>query len=357
MINVRWFNATAWYAVNLSLTLKEHGHDVLVVGLPGSPPVEKAKELGLDVFEINLNSNNPLKIFKNAFAIKKLIKIYAPDVINCHRGEFFWWFAIMKCMRQIQCPLIRFRGDMRKPKNDFFNRILINRCTAKLVASCKKIASDYLKMGVNEDKVDVIYGGVDTEKFYKDPDLRISLREELELSPKDFAVGIIGRFDPVKGHEIIIKAVAKLYHEKVMPDLKLIIAGTEANITIREIRQLLEQNKIGHITRMVGFRNDINGVINALDLGVVSSTDSETICRVAMEIMTAGIPVVASDVGALPEVVPSENIFLNRSVEDLCRKIKNHSDKTNLFTIKKFYKEYSDLIKDITKNQIKTPAG
>lgn len=347
VVNVRWFNATAWYAVNLSLTLKEHGHDVLVIGLPGSPPIIRAKELGLDSFEIDLNSNNPLKILENIFVMKKLIKQYNPDVINCHRGEFFWWFAMMKCMKKINCSLIRFRGDMRKPKNDLLNRVLLHRCTTKIVASCEKIAFDYIKLGIPHEKIHVIYGGIDTKKFFKDTSKRKIVRDELGFSEGDFLIGIIGRFDHVKGHEILIKAVAKLYHENLMPDVKLIIAGVKANITEDEIRELVAKNNIQHITRIIGFRDDISSVINALNLGVVASTGSETICRVAMEIMAAGVPVVASNVGALPEVVPTENIFINGDVEDLCAKVINHSSKVNIYTMKSFYSEYMNLVKSV----------
>ena len=340
VVNVRWFNATAWYALNLSLVLKEHGHDVLLIGLPGSPPIQKAKDLGVKCFEINLNSNNILKVIRNIFIIKKLIKDYSPDVINCHRGEFFWCFALMKCIGKLNSPLIRFRGDVRKPRGGFLSRFLLNRCTTKIVVSCKEIESYYKKLDIPSEKIFVIYGGVDTKKFFKDSEARRVVREELRFSEKDFVIGIIGRFDPVKGHEILIKAVSRLYCENLIPEVKLLIAGTEANITENEIRELIAKNGIEHITKIVGFRSDINGIINSLDLGVVPSTGSETICRVAMEIMAAGIPVVASDVGSLPEVVPSENIFKNRDVEDLCDKIVRHYPKTNLFTMDNFYYEY-----------------
>jgi len=90
VVNVRWYNATAWYAVNLSKILKDYGHEVIVLGLPGTPPLAKAREYSLEAVGLDLNSNNPAKLLRNIYEVNKLLKRFDPDVVNCHRGEFFW---------------------------------------------------------------------------------------------------------------------------------------------------------------------------------------------------------------------------------------------------------------------------
>ena len=52
--------------------------------------------------------------------------------------------------------------------------------------------------------------------------------------------------------------------------------------------------------------DDVRPLMSELDVGVITSTRSEAICRVALEYMSFGIPVMASDVNILPEVVRTE---------------------------------------------------
>ncbi|MBZ4672661.1 glycosyltransferase family 4 protein [Deferribacterales bacterium Es71-Z0220] len=346
VINVRWYNATAWYAVNLSRILQEHGHKVVVLGLPGSPPIKKACEHGLEVLELNLNSNNPLIFYKNQSELSVFIKEYKPEIINCHRGEFFWWFAFNR-FKNSNFKLIRTRGDQRKPSTDVFNKIIHDRWCDKIITSSNKIKNYYLQMGINTDKIEVIYGGVDTRKFYPDHIERNRIRKEFNFKEEDFVVGIVGRFDPVKGHEILIKAISHLYNEEGFNNIKLFIVGFDSIISKSQLQEKLVAHKIDNITKFAGFRDDIPSVLNSFDLGVVASVGSETICRVGMEIMACGVPLVVSNIGTLPELVEKENVYQFDNYIDLAEKIKNHSKKTFIFSDDKFYQEYINLVNSI----------
>jgi glycosyltransferase involved in cell wall biosynthesis len=199
LINVRWYNATAWYAVNLSRLLKDEGHEVIVAGLPGTPPVLKAKEYGLETFEATFNSSNPVKILRVIKSVNKLIKDFEPNFINCHRGEFFWYFAFLRCFSSNKFKLIRIRGDIRPPSSDFFNKMLHKKCTDKIIVSgdvIKKYFENDLNIASN--KISVVYGGVNTNHFKPDEYGRKRLRNEFGFDSNDFVVGIVGRFDFVQ---------------------------------------------------------------------------------------------------------------------------------------------------------------
>ncbi|MBQ3033861.1 MAG: glycosyl transferase, partial [Deferribacterales bacterium] len=64
IINVRWFNATAWYAYRLAEAGIALGDEAVIAGLPSSPVVNMAKDAGIGVFEADFNSNNILTIIK-----------------------------------------------------------------------------------------------------------------------------------------------------------------------------------------------------------------------------------------------------------------------------------------------------
>lgn len=344
VVNVRWYNATAWYAVNLSKILKEKGHEVIVLGLPGTPPLKKAGEYSLESFEMDLNSNNPVKLLSSMLQVNKLLKSFKPDVVNCHRGEFFWYFALKKTLNKNSFKLIRTRGDIRAPKKGFFNRVLHSQCE-KIITTGEIIKNKYIKnLGINPSKISVVYGGIDVKKFVFCESGRKKVRAELGFGEEDYVVGIVGRFDYVKGHENLIKAVSELYYNKSVKHIRLMLIGFETNLTDRDIKRFLKENDIENISVITGFRSDINDCLSALDLGVIASLGSEAICRVAFEMMATGVPVVGSDVGVLPEILAEENIFNKEDIEDLTNKILHHSDKTTLYTEDKFYEDYMNAI-------------
>ena len=75
MASVRWYNASAHYALFLAEGLKKAGHKVVLFGIPGSPVIKKAEELGIAVFdEINLMNSSPLTYFKNLIKFKNEVQ-------------------------------------------------------------------------------------------------------------------------------------------------------------------------------------------------------------------------------------------------------------------------------------------
>jgi len=126
LINVRWYNATAWYAVQLAEISLKNGDEVIVAGLPGSPPIIKAQSCGIKTFEAEFNSNKPLQLLQSIIKFNKFIKRFQPDVICCHRGEFFWYVGIKRLMNRCnQFKLVRFRGDQRKVRKSFLIKCYI----------------------------------------------------------------------------------------------------------------------------------------------------------------------------------------------------------------------------------------
>jgi len=344
VVNVRWYNATAWYAVNLSRILQGYGHDVIVLGLPGTPPLEKAREFSLETVELNLNSNNPIKIIHNIHEMNKLLKRFVPDVVNCHRGEFFWYFALTKLLNKKSFKLIRTRGDIREPKKGVFNKLFHSAC-GRIIVSGEMIKNKYVEnLGISPSKISVVYGGVNDKKFVFNKNARAEVRKEWGFGKDDYVVGIVGRFDYVKGHENLIRAVSKLYHDNDVKNVRLVLIGYETNLSNEDIKNLLRNNRIEEISVITGFRDDIADCISALDVGVVASTGSEAICRVAFELMAEGVPVVASDVGVLPEIIPTENIYPKNDIDALAYKIMHHSNNTFLFSEEKFYEDYMKAI-------------
>lgn len=342
VINVRWFNATAWYAVNLSSVLKRRGHDVAVCGLPGTPPVLKAQGIGLETFEADINKSDPVRGLAAIGAMDRVLMAYEPDIVICHRGEFYWYFAYKRMTRQ-KYKLIRVRGDIRPPKPGRLNKIFHNKCTDAIVTSGEFIKKQYMDiLGTPEIGLNVIYGGVDTDTFRKSSFARLKIRDEFGLEENDFVVGIVGRFDPIKGHENLIKAVTELYHG-FRKNIRLVIAGYDAVIKHEDIEKMVAEHGISGITVFTGKRDDIADIYNSLDVCVIPSLGSEAICRVGMEAMACGVPIITSDTGVLPEI--SKNVYPKDDWKALSNLLADYDPSVTVYDMDSFADKFSKFLK------------
>jgi len=134
-----------------------------------------------------------------------------------------------------------------------------------------------------------------------------SIRKELRLRNNDRLVGIVGNLSPVEGQLELIRAFAKARTR--IPNLALLVVasalfsrgdGYQKQLSA-EVRAL----GLDHCVRFLGQRNDVPAIMGALDLLVINSR-SEAFPLVALEGMAAGVPVLATAVGGLPELIKHE---------------------------------------------------
>lgn len=318
VINVRWFNATAWYAIYLSKLLSDDGHDVIVLTLENTPPDQKARELGLKTIPLDLNTNNPLRLAKTCGQIIALLRTYRPDIVNCHRGEGFFLWGLLK-LANFGYRLIRTRGDQRLPKSDAFNRWLHAKVADAVVVTNRRMAQHFLsKMKTPESAVWLIQGGVNKTQFAFDEKGRTSVRKEFDFASENHVVGLLGRFDRVKGHRELIETVARL-RSQGNENIRLFLIGFDTAMDSNQIRLWLQEYHVEDITRISGKRDDVAACISAMDTGVVASLWSEAIARAALEIMAAKRVLVSSDVGVMPDIVPAEALFEPGNVDEMTR--------------------------------------
>lgn len=340
IINVRWYNATAWYAFALAKSALQAGDSAAIAGLPGSPVILKAKDACIETLEAPFTSNNPFVIFKNIRLLSRFIDEFMPEAVVCHRGEMFFAVAFYKFLFRKPWKLIRVRGDVRPPSSDVISRFTHNVCCDKIVVPNKFMKKEYInRLKTPEENISVIYGGVDVSFFKKDSEERKRIRKEFGFKDDDYVVCVVGRFDPVKGHKIFLEACGIL-RRKGMQNLKIFLAGFPENISDAQIKEIAAKNGVMDITFITGKRNDINALINACDLGVISSVGSEAICRVAMEFMACGVKIVTSDAGVLPEITPYENSYPMLDAQALARRIESHCGYLKIYDEKDFYRDF-----------------
>lgn len=303
LINVRWYNACAYYAVTLSRALKKRGHRVIVAGDPQSPTIDVAKRFGLEIYDkLYLSRMNPFTFFYNVKRISDLIDEEKINLINAHRAETHALVALTVKWFAKKTPVVRTRGDVRPPKDNLFNRYLNVNLTHKVITTAEVLRKDYVRgLGLDNRKVLNISPGVDEEIFTpQNPDP--VWKRKLNLPDDCLILGIVGRLSPVKGHKYFIQA-ADFVLKNFTGNVRFIIAGEDAQIKSYRLKEITEKLKIRDKFYFLGKVDDIRKIISLFDIGIITSTDSETICRTALEYMAMGKPVVGTNINAVPEVV------------------------------------------------------
>jgi glycosyltransferase involved in cell wall biosynthesis len=252
---------------------------------------------------MDLNTQTPWGVIRLYQGITRLLEDFPADIVNCHRGESFILWGFLRKYRQ-NFRLVRTRGDQRLPKANIFNRIL-HRHVADAVISTNTRMTDHFttRFHLDPKRLFQIIGGVERSRFFFDPKGRAEIRQEFGYTDQDIVIGLLGRFDLVKGQKETIEAVAKARNRVGSKKIKLMLLGFETDTSEAQVRQWVRENRIEDITVITGKRSDIRACISGLDLGVVSSLWSETIARAALEIMACSIPLVGTTVGVMPDLL------------------------------------------------------
>jgi glycosyltransferase involved in cell wall biosynthesis len=310
VVNVRWFNATAWYGLELARAGQAAGHPSLAVCLPDSEPLAQAQKQSLPVAVLPLNTLSPLRLPGLFLGMRDLVRGFAPDVVNCHRGESFPLWAMLRqtLPRDERFALVRTRGDQRLPRADCINRRLHAHAADAVIATNSRMACHFAaRMGVPADRLHLVPGGVDTARFAFNPAAREQIRASLGYDPRHVVIGLLGRFDRVKGQKECIAAAGRLIRRGL--PVRLLLIGFSTATSREEVETWIRQAGFGSggneiaITGRIG---DPAAYISAIDVGVISSLWSETIARAALEIMACGRALISTDVGVMPDLLPPE---------------------------------------------------
>lgn len=303
LINVRWYNACAYYAVTLSRALKKRGHRVILAGDPQSTPMDVASRFGLETYDkLYLSRMNPFTFFYNIKKISDLIDEEKIDVVNAHRAETHALAALTVKWFGKKVPVVRTRGDVRSPKKNLFNRYLNRNLTHRVITTAEILKKDYVRsFGLDQEKVLTISPGVD-EEYFTPQNTDPVWKRKLSIPDNCMVVGIVGRLSPVKGHKYFIEA-ADFVLKRFRDNVRFIIAGEEAQIKSYQLKEMTEKLKIRDKFNFLGKVDDIRRIISQFDMGVVASTGSESICRTALEYMAMGKSVIGTNINAVPEVV------------------------------------------------------
>ncbi|WP_167483938.1 glycosyltransferase [Mesorhizobium tamadayense] len=187
----------------------------------------------------------------------------------------------------------------RWPRLKLMDRIA-NRLSHVVVANSHAVAADMAaRDSYDINRVRVIPNGLDMSRFDDIGHRRDDTRRRLGLDSDDIGIVIVANLIPYKGHSDLIEAFARASQNR--PNLRLFIAGQDRGIG-PALTEQAQRLGVGAKVRLLGMQNDVPGLLAGMDVGVIASHE-EGFCNALMEKLTAGLPVVATNVGGNPEAV------------------------------------------------------
>ena len=194
-----------------------------------------------------------------------------------------------------------FYGHFGRMRSQLFLSIekLFSLFTHRLVALTDGEMDDYRSLAVGSpEKIQKIHSGVDIAKFKTVQIDTVEKKRMLGLSQNGAVVGFIGWLLPIKGPMHLLKAMEVVWQD--LPDAQLVFIG-KGDLDIDLRTAALKASGSGRV-KFLGWRNDVDEIIQVFDILALPSLN-EGMGRVLVEAMAAGKPLVASNVGGIPDLV------------------------------------------------------
>jgi glycosyltransferase involved in cell wall biosynthesis len=236
------------------------------------------------------------------FALSKLRRARkvarASDLIHAHKLGSNMWGALLA--RTSRVPLVvvepTFSG-VRTRQRTFGYRYWIAPVSRCIICPSQRVATSLEEEGVRPELLRVIANGVSPDVAIP----RAEARLELGLAPQAFVIGIVARLRAEKAHEVLLRALAELCEQGREPTLCVVGDGPREET----LRRLAAELGVEKQVVWAGERRDAKRHAAAFDVGVICS-DWEGLPVAALEILAAGVPIVATRVGALPLVIDND---------------------------------------------------
>ena len=197
-----------------------------------------------------------------------------PLVATVHGKNYFW----EKLRRRVTYRLVSRQGTIVAVSKDL-----------------KQFICD--RVGVQEQRVEVIYNGVAPAQIITDEEVQ-TCKAELGISGCYPVLGVVGSLYPVKGHRFLLEAMPEILRR--WPTAQLLVIGRgELDVVLKE---QVEQLAIGANVHFLGMRQDVPRLLSLMDVFVLPSL-SEGLSIALLEAMASGKPVVATRVGGNPELI------------------------------------------------------
>lgn len=249
-------------------------------------------------------------------------------------------------------------GRLVRLQENAVDALLARHTRAFITVSQATAHSMATRPAISPAKVSHIYNGLEPcETVAADTDIR----RELGISEDTPLCLMLGTYEPRKGHRFLLQVFRRVIDQ--IPTAHFVICGHGSDREISVVESVVAELGLGECVHILGFRGDAARIIMRSDLLLVGSQEFESFGLTCVEAMMQRIPVVATRVGGLPEVVADGEggfIFEKDDVEGYARQVtallldenlrseqgnKGFERYTRLFTAQRMAVEYAEAVR------------
>lgn len=279
--------------VDLARELVRDDHQALVIS-NGGGLVEELESQGIRHIRLPVHRKSLFTILINIPKIAKILQEERIDIVHA-RSRVPALIAYFACRRTGTNFVTTCHGYYSQ---NSFSRIM--GWGKSVIVSSSAIAKHMIEdFGVPQERIKFIPRGVDLDEFEfrQKPQ---TLRKKTDV----FTVGVIGRLTPIKGHKYFLQALAKV--NRVIPRVRALIVGEASSGKEKyaeELKILARRLSLDKYVEFIGRENNVPKVLSRLDVLVLPTVTQEAFGRVLIEAGACGVPVIATKVGGIVDII------------------------------------------------------
>jgi len=284
--------------LRLVSALPDHKH--VIVSLTNFGVIgHRLVDLGCTVYALELHPKTGLQSF---YKLWKLIRFYHPDVIQTWMYHSDLLGGLIGRLAGVRNIIWNVRNTEIPQRNWSITGVIIKLCSVlstyipRTIICCAHASmKTHALLGYRVDKMIVIPNGYNPQDWIIPTKSKSDFKKVLELPGEILTIGIVGRYDWLKGYDVFIEAAA-LLSERIDRNILFVMVGRNIDYNNAELLSIINE-KGGHAKfKLMGERNDISHLMYALDIFCLASR-AEGFPNVVAEAMLMQVPCVVTDVG------------------------------------------------------------
>jgi glycosyltransferase involved in cell wall biosynthesis len=271
--------------LSLARGLKQRGHRQVIFCPDGTPLALRAASEGQEVLPLPTIGALRHKLHEQQF-----------DIVHAHdaRSQNISFLATVGLpLRRVASRQVAF-----EPRHRLIHRWKYSKTCHGIIANSQSVRKVLIAAGVPDTQIEVIAPGVELPQQLPSPEVRAESRAQWGFSGGEFVIGHAGAFTREKGQDVALQAALLLAPK--LPRARMLLAGDGPERSHPSMLELARQASSS--AQLAGFVDDLQQFYAALDLYIMPSR-SEGWGLTALRAMAYGVPVIASNVGGLREVV------------------------------------------------------
>jgi len=283
------------------IAMREAGHHLEAICQPHAKLTMRLRDEGFVVHTMQMDGL--LNFTRAVNKIRRILKVGRFDVLNTHSRRDSVIAAT--AARLAGTPLIVRTRHLATPPNSLLTYTWLPHC---VTTDSHFVRNQLIEKGVAPDRIETIFTPI-LSPTHLTPS---TLRQELGLTSDTVVVGCVAAMRASKGHREIIHAMAPLFEQR--PNVHLVMVGSGEPV-FQEIKNLVNSLDLGKRVHLLGRREDVSQLMAGFDLFCLA-TRLEASGMVFLEAASAGLPVIGTSVGGVPEMMEDGKTGLLVKLDD-----------------------------------------